>query len=426
MKKIFIASPVVIIVIAGLLSLSGCSKVDSPSLYNSNLGNGPAPVVDSLSPAGGALAGLDTITIYGKNFLASRDSNGVYFLINNKLAAYYDSKPGDIPILSSTPTKLVMVAPAISGDTVQVMVWTMSSTDFSKAYNYSLVAAVSPFSKLATGEKVYGLAVGADDSLYASISNLNLSGTKDEGIFEIGPISGTRSATPYALPTSGNLGWPDFKFGPNGYIYAAKGVRAVYRLEQGKSGSVWAAVTGASFSCLDFDQNHNLWVGGNNQYIYKISSTDLLVASVTTISKYPFAGNVRAIRYFDGSLYFAANVGSAQSMVFKAPIINDSLGTPQPYFDLSSDPTGGTNIYAITFSSDGDMYAGVDSSDYLIVVHPGGVYERPYSLYVASKALSSPCKSFTWIGTNLYASTAAGELLKIVARKQGAPYYGAP
>lgn len=414
--KAIIESAAVLALAAVLMNLNGCTKVEAPSLYNPNLGNGPQPVVDSLTPSGGALAGIDTIVIYGKNFLADKDSNGVDFLINGKLAATVDGKAGDNPILSATTTRLVLKAPAISGDTVQILVWTLASADFSQMVNYQLSAAIAPFSHLAIGEGAYGIAIGPDDSLYVSISNINLSGTKDEGIFQIGPVSGVRAATPYALPTTGNVSWPDFKFGTGGYIYAVKGVRAIYRLAQGASGTPWAVATGASFSCLDFDPSGNMWVGGNNKSIYMVTPS----AAVKSI---PFTGNVRAIRYYNGDLYFAANVGGAASQVFRAPIIGDSLGSPEKYFDLSTDPTGGSNIYAITFSADGDMYAGTDSSDYLIVVHPGGTYEKPYSLYVSSGVLNSPCKSFSWYGTSLYATTASGELLKILARKQGAPYY---
>ncbi len=415
--KAIVESAALLALAAVLLNLNGCTKVEAPSLYNPNLGNGPQPVVDSLTPSGSALAGVDTMVIYGKNFLADKDSDGVDFLINGKLAASVDSKGGDNQIISASTTKLVLKAPAISGDTVQVLVWTLVSADFSPMVNYQLNAAIAPFSTLANGESAYGITVGPDDSLYVSISNINLSGTKDEGIFQIGPVTGVRAANPYALPTAGNVDWADIKFGSGGDIYGVKGVRAVYKLSQGKSGTPWAVATGASFSCLDFDQNGNLWVGGNNKEIYMISPS----ASIKT---FPFTGNVRAMRYYNGDLYFAANVGTAESQVFQAPVIGDSLGTPQMYFDLSTDPTGGNNIYAITFSADGDMYAGTDSSDYLIVVHPGGTVEKPYSLYINSGVLNSPCKSFTWVGENLYATTASGEILKILARKQGAPYYG--
>ena len=391
------------------LQMNGCKPQENPSLYDPNWKSLPQPVVDSLSPAGSALAGIDTITIYGKNFSANKDSDGVYFNLT------LISGPS---IINASSNRLLVKAPTISGDTIQVRVFVIGAVGFSNTFNYGLVPAISAFSKLASGEAAYAICAGADSNLYVSLSNPNLSGTKDEGIFSV-TSDGTRSAQ-YAFPSlAGNVYWAALAFGPNGYLYAAKGVRAVYRFAPGgtSNAQVWASATSASFSDMDFDPNHTLWVGGNNQNIYRIMPD-------ASVKGFPFSGNVRSIRYYNGYLYFAANVGTAPSQVFRAPIVNDSLGTPQPYFDLSSDATGGTNIYAITFSSDGIMYAGTDSSDYLIVVHPGGFFERPYSPYVAKGVLNSPCKSFAWIGTNLYATTSAGQLLKIVARKQSAPYYG--
>lgn len=411
MKKTSKAITAVIAFVALLalsLQINGCSKPnDNPSLYNPNWQSLPQPVVDSLTPAGTALAGVDTITVYGKNFSANRDSDGVYF---NSTLIY------NTGIISASSTKLTLLAPALSGDTIQVRVYVIGSVDFSATYRYRLLAAIAPFGKLGSGDEAFGLTMGADSSLYASLSNPNLTGTKDEGVFQ---FASDGSITPYTRPLTGNVYWTSLKFGPGGYLYAAKGVRAMYRFSpgSGNSAQIWTTIPSGSFADMDFDPSHNLWVGGNNKEIYMITQN-------AVVKGFPFAGIVHAVRYFDGSLYFAASVGSAPTQVFKAPIINDSLGTPEVYYDLSTDPTGGNNIYAITFSADGDMYAGVDSSDYLIVVHPGGSISRPYSLYIASGVLNSPVKSFAWIGTDLYASTESGELLKIEPRKQGAPYYG--
>lgn len=410
MKNIFkalVELAALVTFIAVSLNFDGCTKLESPSLYNPSLGNGPQPIVDSLSPAGSALAGIDTVTIYGKNFSPNRDSDGVYF---NSTLIY------NTGIISASTSKLVVIAPAISGDTIQVRVYVIGAVDFSSTVIYKLQAAITPFSKLASGEGAYGIGAGSDSNLYVSLSNANLTGTKDEGIFK---ITSDGTSTLYAPPLTGNVYWSALKFGPSGYLYAVKGVRAVYRFAPGGNANaqVWASASGASFTDMDFDPDHNLWVGGNNQNIYRIMPD-------ASVKGFPFTGNVRALRYCNGYLYFAANVGAAASQVFKSPIVNDSLGTPEVYFDLSSDPTGGSNIYAITFSADGNMYAGTDSSDYLIVVHPGGSVEKPYSLYASSGVLNSPCKSFAWIGTNLYATTQFGEILKILARKQGAPYYG--
>ncbi|HUI30287.1 MAG TPA: IPT/TIG domain-containing protein [Candidatus Acidoferrales bacterium] len=422
-NKLRICLSTLAVSIAVALNMVGCTKVESPTLYNPGLGNGPQPVVDSLSPEGSALAGIDTLTIYGKNFLTNLDSDQVSFLnYTTKAFSYYGY--GYSPIISASPTKIVLKAPAISGDTIQVRVSVIGAANFSPVYSYKLIAAITPFSNLptATGDNAYGICTGPDSNLYVSISNATL-GTKDKGIFRI-TSDGTVAASPYALSTTGNVDWPFIKFGPGNFIYASKGVRAIYRLSQGTSSTAWAPVPSGAFSDFDFDPNHNLWAGwsvtvnGVPSYgIYRIK-TD------ASTKLFPFTGSVGSVRYYNGYLYFVSNPGSGPNKVYRAPLVNDSLGTPEVYFDLAEDPAGGNNIYAITFSADGDLFVATEATDYLLVVHPGGAIDKPYSLYVSGKVLNSPCKSFAWIGQNLFASTATFGILKIVARKQGAPYYG--
>lgn len=410
MKKIFeflIEFTAFILFAVVSLNVGGCKNEVTPSLYNPNQQYLPNPVIDSLSPSGSALAGVDTVTIHGKNFSADKDSDLVYFVKPEVGTSNDVSNPS---IISATLTKLAVIAPALSGDSIQVRVAVYGALLYGTKV-YQLIAAISQFGTLASSQVAYGICGGSDSVLYAAISSSNV----DRGIFKV-TSTGTNS---YAPATSGLVGWSGIKFGHGGYLYGVRGNRAVYRFAPGGnvSAQVWVSAPSGSFSDMDFDANQNLWVGGSGGNIYRIMPD-------AAVKGFPFSGSVRSVRYYDGYLYFAANVGTAAGQVFRSPIVNDSIGTPEVYFDLSSDPTGGSNIYAITFSADGNMYVGTDSSDYLIVVHPGGFVEKPYSLYVTSGVLNSPCRSFAWIGTNLYASTSAGSLLKIIVRKQGAPYYG--
>ncbi|MCL4511683.1 MAG: IPT/TIG domain-containing protein [Bacteroidetes bacterium] len=381
------------------LNVNGCKPQTTPSLYDPSQQYLPNPVVDSLSPSGSALAGIDTVTIYGKNFSSDVQQELVFF--NSTI----------VPIVSGNANRIIIKAPATPGDSIAVRVTVNGALLYSPIVVYKLVAGISQFGNLKSPQVAYAVCEGPDSALYTAISSNGV----DRGIFR------TTSAgiSQYAPATSGAIGWNGMKFGSGGYLYGVRGNRAIYRFAPGggSNAQIWVTISSGLFLDMDFDPNQNLWVGGNSQYIYRITPS-------ASIKGFPFSGNVRSVRYYNGYLYFAANVGTAPSQVFRAPVVNDSLGTPEVYFDISSDPAGGSNIYAITFSADGNMYTGTDSSDYLIVVHPGGFVEKPYSLYVTSGVLNSPCRSFAWIGTDLYAATLSGELLKIVARKQGAPYYG--
>ena len=398
---------VAFIFVASAVSMDGCKNQVTSSLYNPSQEYLPNPVIDSLSPTGSALAGVDTVTLYGKNFSGNKDSDLVYFIEPGTGTGNQVSNPS---IINATSSKLTVKAPALSGDSIQVRVAVIGALLYGTKV-YQLIPAISQFGNLGTTQAAYGVCAGADTSLYAAISSNNV----DRGVFKV-TSAGTNS---YAPATSGLIGWNAIKFGPGGYLYAVRGNRAVYRFAPGggTAAQVWASATSGSLYDMDFDADLNLWVGGNASSIYRIKQD-------ASVKGFTFSGTVRSLRYYNGYLYFAANVGTAQGKVYRAPIVSDSLGTPEVYFDLGNDPTGGNNIYAITFSADGNMYAGVDSSDYLIVVHPGGFIERPYTLYASSGGLSSPCRSFAWIGINLYASTLSGQLLQIVARKQGTPYYG--
>ena len=384
-----------------LLALFGCKEDAPPSINDLPIGNGPQPVIDSIVPAGGALAGVQPISIYGKNFSSSMTDNIVFF----------NAASGKV--LSATQTRIVVTSPADTGlQTVKIAV--ANAVLFSANVLYKLEPAIKAFDKyMPTGGVTNSICNGVDANLYISVADNT---GKDSGIVKI-TASGSR--TSYA---SFGLGpWTGIKFGLGGFLYAVKNVRAVYRFAPGGAGAaiLWASIPSGSFYDFDFDPNDNMWVAGNNKNIYKITQTAI-------VKGYPFEGNVKTVRYFNGYLYFGASIGSTgdTNVVYRAPIVADTLGLPEIYFNLSSAyPTETYNIQALTFSSDGDMYVGVNSPDYLMVVHPDKSFEMPYSLYRATE-LHSPCRNFAWIGDYLYAGTAAGGLLQITVRKQSAPYYG--
>ncbi len=85
-----------------------------------------------------------------------------------------------------------------------------------------------------------------------------------------------------------------------------------------------------------------------------------------------------------------------------------------------------SQIYALTFAADGDMYVGTDHAAGIMIVHPDGSFEPLY------EGLLKPyVYSLAWgTGTYLYANQrndvdpAQKRMLKINVLKQSAPYYG--
>ncbi len=266
------------------MSLNSCKNTLTPSLYNSNQVYLANPVIDSLSPSGSALAGLDTVTIYGKNFTADKDSDLVYFIKSQTGSSNDVSTPA---VVSSTTTKLVVVAPPLPGN-VQVRVAVIGALLYGTK-TYQLIAAISQFGGLSSSQVAWGLCAGSDSILYAAVSSAGV----DRGIFKTtvnGPVQ-------YVSPMAGLIGWNSLKFGPDGTLYCVRGNRAIYSVVPGGNAAaqLWVSLATGTFVDMDFDQNHNMWFGGSGGNIYRIKSDKSNHA-------FPFTGTVHSVRCFGGDL----------------------------------------------------------------------------------------------------------------------------
>ena len=382
----------------GLLMVSSCSNPKNGSLFDPNAGTKPQPTISSMSPAGSAYAGMDTIIINGTNFSTTAAENTVLF--NATIAT----------LVKSTATQITLVAPLVALDSVAIRINVFGADLFSNTFQYKLKAGVAAFGGLQSTEAGTALLVDNTGNLYAGYSNLGI----ETGISKFTP-AGVRST--YAPATSGVAFWSGFKMGPGGYIYGARNVRALYRYAPGGGSPavLWTQITGTTLTDFDFDQSGNLWVGGNNSNIYRI-------AQDKTVSPYPFVGAIHSVRVYNGYLYFAAKTDAGEK-IWRAQISASGLGTPEIYFDFAlAYPANAPT--AITFSSDGILYIGTDSPDGLVVVNADKSYGAPFAAY---KSLYTPgFFSLAWgAADDLYATSTGGVLMKLTIRgKKSAPYYG--
>ncbi len=383
---------------AGLLLVSSCSNPKNGSLYNPNISVKPQPIISSVTPAGSAFAGMDTIVITGTNYSTTLAENTVFF--NTSSAA----------LLSSTSTQITLVAPLVVKDSVAIRVNVFGADLFSNTFQYKLTAGIATFGNLGSSETATSLLTDNSGNPYVGFANNGL----EAGILKYTP-AGVRST--YAPATAGVSFWSSLKMGPGGYIYGARNVRALYRFSPGggSSAALWTQIAGTTLTDFDFDQSGNLWAGGNNSNIYQI-------AQDKTVSQYPFVGAVHSVRVYNGYLYFSAKTDAGEK-VWRAQISSSGLGTPEIYFDFASAyPASAAAV--ITFSSDGILYIGTDSTTGIVVVNPDKSYSAPFAAY---KSLYAPTFfSLAWGAANdLYASSSAGVLMKITVRnKKSAPYYG--
>jgi hypothetical protein len=399
MRPFFITRSLFLFAALGLVFLSSCTNTVNNSLYDPNSTFRLQPGITSISPTGSAVAGIDTVIIQGTNFSSVLAENSVFF----------NSSPATV--LAATTTQLTLKAPLVPSDSIGVRVVVQGSIPFSNTAQYRLKAAVAIFGGLLANDTSTSLATDANGNLYYAF----LSHAIEAGVSKVTP-AGVRSS--YAPATPGVAQWTGLKMGPSGYLYAARNFRAIYRFAPGggASAALWLAFpSGTSIADIDFDLNGNCWGGGNNSNIYRIDQSKV-------ITTFPFVGNVRSVRVYNGYLYFAAKTDVGEK-IWRAPISASGLGTPELYFDFAA--LYPTNVaLAITFSSDGVMYVGTDNPDGLLVVNSNKTYSAPYGVYKAS--FGTGLGYFAWgIADDLYASTSNGILLKLTIRgKTSAPYNG--
>ena len=393
-----------------VLALMSCEENPStPNLYDPSNTGGATPSVTSVSPADSAQAAIDTLIITGQNF-STVPSNNLVFL---------NASSGNV--VAATATQLTVTTPFVVGDSVSIAVAVQGSSKLSNAIVYKLTAAVKTFGGLTVTELAYGLATDTSGNLYAAITASNL----EAGILKI-TQSGARSS--YAPATAGTTKWNSIKMGPSNTMYAARGVRALYSFPTngGGSAAIWTASFpgGISITEFDFDAGKNIWAGGNTANIFQVQPNK-------TLTPFPFLGNVRSLRAYNGYLYFSALTDSLSGRpaselgekIWRAQITGGGLGTPEVYFNFDQ-AYPGSSAFGITFSSDGVLYIGTDAPGRIVVVLPNKTYSTPYATY--SALLGPACYTFAWgKGDQLYVSGSNGALARISVRgKQSAPYYG--
>lgn len=390
--------------LALLLVVAGCDTSEGPSLFDPDRQTAPDPTVTALSPAGSALAGIDEITVTGSNFSSVPDENLVFF--GETLAE----------VLSASPTELRVKAPNTPAEDLPVRVSVRSALSYSSAIPYTLTPAVVDFGELASAEQPFGITTDASGNLYLA---LNSDGTRS--ITRIAP-DGTRS--PFFSTT---FEFPSLAFGPDGAIYAVRGVFAAFRLPEGGTQETFGVISDGrpSLTAIDVDASGNLYVGGNNggdtgtKSIYRI-------APDKSITAYPLDGNVRAIAVFGGAVYAAVTQGGTSSIVRLAADASGDLSAPTPYADITA--LAGAEATSLAFAASGDLYVGTDArTDPLLLVRPDGSGDVVYPSVLTGPAarLAYGPGSFLYMrtATVLNAENAVVQepmLVRIETRQEGA------
>lgn len=399
-----------------VLLLSGCNEKNNVEpLYNPTFSNTLAPVITSVSPADSAFAGVDELTITGSNFAVSADSMAVYF--NNVKAT----------ILSVEANKIVVKAPNLVKDTINIKISKFNTDKLSNFFQYKLISATIVVTAFKFNDTPYSLTYDKLGNAYVSYTVDTLS----KGIKKIAP-DGT--ITDFA-PKGTELSWSSLKLGQSGELYAAKNLRGVWKIPESTTpppNSPWVGPSNGlseNIADFDFDQNGNIWAGGPNNSVYRITQNK-------NVKAFSFKATIRSVRVFNNYFYVAGSKDGSES-VWRFQIVNsDSLLAGELYYDFKATYPVGT-IRGITFSADGDLYIGTDGVEMIVKVRPD---RSSQILFSGVLNPSNKCKfnSFFWRSGDVYlyllrhavnlndTATPPEAIIKVNTLNNlgGAPYYG--
>ena len=404
------------IALIALLSFNGCSDKGAPSLYQGvpTTPIGATPSISSINPPNSSLAGVSQVTITGQNFSTNPMEDLVYFNISQAV------------VISATTTQLVVTAPNVVADSITVMVAVVHSELFSNKLYYNLTPAAKDFYPDSKSNYILPYTIVSDNigNIYSSLTVNNIG----NGIKK---ITSDSLITNYASKGTETF-WTSMRFGPNGVLFAARNLYAVFQIPAGGGAPTTFVVLPSSLkiSQLEFDANNNLWAGGNNAAIYRIKQDK-------SITSFPYTANITAMRVYDDGgtsyLYVAAQQDSNLT-VQRFPIdANGDLGSPQLYYDFSGNYGAGNSITSLEFSADGDMYLGTNLPQAIVVVHKDKSSSFLYpGVLAASGAISMVWGSGNFlyyirsqvVDPNTNSVIIPQTIVKLNIQKPGAPYYG--
>lgn len=386
MKKI-INKVFTVLGFVSLIFFISCSEDPTPSLYEIPSANLPTPVISSVSPSQQALAGVTPITINGANFLSNPEYNRVYF----------NGKPGKV--LSAAPNRLVVIAPVVISDTVEIKISVVGSLAYSNSIkNYRLRPAVSelyPFDGSTKKQEFpYGICTDNLENVYFSFRETALA----KGTKKIAP--GATEYTDFA-PDGPESFFKAITYASDNAVYAVRGgIRGVYRAVQGVAPV--AFVSGAqgitdNVNDIEYDKKRDvLWGGGATGTLYRIRLDK-------NVKKFNISGVINALKVTSSYLFVVSRVNDAEEVIWRVPVVSaDSVGTPEQYFNFTSSVSAAIRINDIELSADGDLYIGTNKiGDPLYVVHPNKTFEVVYPGLIEQGAYT-----MAWgTGTILYMST---------------------
>lgn len=372
----------VVLIVAILISGNSCG--DGFSVYDPDYeSTEPKAIITDISPAGGYLAGVDSVVITGSNFALDPDSMIIDF----------GGAPGTF--LSLSETQLIVRPGVRHGVDLPVKIAVRGQEFFSDAYNYTLFQPFGLYPGLtADDEPTSPVAVDADNNIYTIVTTNNVT--------QYVKVTPDGVVTKDAAVFTGGTGGSDLRFeaysslvvAPNNELFMTQqSLRAIFRktFGDGAREGVWGASSTGSFKIRDmvFDNNGYLWVvGRDSDQIHRFDAT------TRAETKFPFEGILSAVAYYsnDNELYVGGEIDSTQS-IWKFTIDGSgNIGAGELYFDFGKHYDG--IVASMILASNGELLVATGpeinnvSKPSIVKVFPDGRHEQLHNEMITDGAYS--------------------------------------
>ncbi len=389
--------------LVGLLMFTTSCKKEASSLFDPNYESShPTPVITSITPASGYLAGVDSVIINGENFATDLDSMTLNF--------------GGVPgiIYKSTKTQMVVRPGYKVGDEVQVRLSVRGSEFFSNSFSYKLD---DPFNYYAgTGadhSPLSAIAIDENDNIYTIVDNsatgrVRYSKIAPDGTITLDGVKVSGEARPSLddtrpYPTDSTMRFTQYSSivyaGNDLLLMSQQSIRAIFQKTFGddKRESVWKASSVAGLKIMDMvaDSKGNLWVvglGSNNIHRFDMTTKDETI--------FPFTAELNAVAVYDDFI-FVGGVVDGNREIWRFPVdANGDLGAGEKYFDFQANYDG--SIRSMILASNGDLIIATAATESLVRVFPNKSHEAMYDGVIKEGAFSLTWRSdrFMVVGVN--------------------------
>ena len=416
---------ILVLMLSTIMMQMGCENNYPDPIWPPSDGSKPTPVITDIDPDT-SYSGIGVVTIIGQNFSANMTENQVFF---NGAAG---------KVLSATTTSIEVQVPNLVEDSILIQVDVKGAFLFgeygghgSADVPFILEDALIKYLAVDATRTIGGLACDLSDNIYTVLSS-------PRGIVQIAVPDCTDLYQYSPSPTQIGYG---MKWGPGGYLYMVRKNKNLYRVLPDASNFEIFARVQENVQDLDFDANGNIFTGGKDGLIFRVSSAGD-TATVARLGEY----DITCIRVYDSYVYSVldyqgSDTTAVQRGIWRNQILDASgnLGSNEFMFDWDLYAgTTGPNITSMVVDENGMFYLGnsyINNNDNEAITKLDVMTGFAEPLY--QEILKIGVDNLCWGNSNyLYIHRYVGvlqgdgsyvytrELLRLAMPLNSAPYYG--